>query len=71
MALKNLTQMEPMVLKVTGHDGLGRPRSLEILYDHETVDVSNPLNREFLVAYMPKGVLKKIAETNAKKKASN
>ena len=60
MALKNLTQMEPLVLKITGRDELGRVRHLEVLYDHERVDVSNPLNREFVIAHVPRGLMKQL-----------
>jgi hypothetical protein len=49
-----------VLLKITSRDDLGRVRGLEIVYDHETVDVSNPANREFLTAFMERGVLKAV-----------
>jgi hypothetical protein len=51
---------DPLVLKVVQRDALGRVRTLEILYDHETVDVSDPANREFLVVHIERGVLKHV-----------
>ena len=70
MALKNLSQMDAVVLKVVQRDGLGRVRTVEVLYDHETVDVSIESNREFLVVYLAKGVLKKSNEVRSKKGAN-
>lgn len=60
--------MEPTVLKITGRDGLGRVRTLELVYDHETVDVSNPANREFLVVFIERGLLKKLNGSTTKGK---
>lgn len=60
--------MEPAVLKITGRDGLGRVRTLELVYDHETVDVSNPANREFLVVFLERGLLKKLNSSTTKGK---
>lgn len=49
-AAAKLRKMKVMLLKVVSHDELGRPRKLEAIYDEETVDVSNPANREFITA---------------------
>jgi hypothetical protein len=49
-AASKLRKMKVMLLKVVTHDELGRPRKLEAVYDEETVDVSDPKNREFITA---------------------
>lgn len=44
-------KMKAMVVVVgiiRERDVLGRPRKLEMLYDEEAVDVSDPANREFV-----------------------
>lgn len=63
---------DPVVLKVVQRDALGRVRTLEILYDHETVDVRDPSNREFLIAHIERGVLKHVnANPPSKKPTGN
>lgn len=43
--------VKPIVLIVRTRDSQGRPLMLEALYEEQTVDVSNPLNREFLIVF--------------------
>ncbi len=51
---------EPLLLKIVSRDDLGRVRTLEVVYDHERVDVSDPANREFLIANIERGVMKAV-----------
>lgn len=51
---------DPLLLKITGRDELGRVRTLEVVYDHETVNVADPANREFLVVHIERGILKHV-----------
>lgn len=39
-------RMQVVVLKVNSKDDLGRPKNVDLIYDEEKVDVSNPKNRE-------------------------
>lgn len=71
MSLKNLTQMEQVVFKLVARDDLGRVRHFEILYDHESVDLTNEANREFLIAWLPRGVLQKVNAQGSKKRGAN
>lgn len=43
--------VKPIVLKVLTRDAQGRPSVLEVVHEEQTVDVSNPLNREFLIVF--------------------
>lgn len=54
------SRLEPVLTKVTGRDDLGRVRTLEVVYDHETVDLTDPNSREFIIFYLEAGLLKKM-----------
>lgn len=43
--------VKPIVLVVRTRDGQGRPAMLEVLHEEQTIDVSNELNREFLIVF--------------------
>lgn len=43
--------VKPIVLIVRTRDVQGRPLMVEALYEEQSVDVSNELNREFLVVF--------------------
>ena len=43
--------VKPVVLIVRTRDAQGRPLMLEALHEEQSVDVSNPLNREFLIVF--------------------
>lgn len=48
---KTTRTVKPIVLIVRTRDDHGRPAMLEALHDEQTVDVSNELNREFLIVF--------------------
>lgn len=43
--------VKPIVLAVRTRDAEGRPAMLEAVHEDQTIDVSNPLNREFLIVF--------------------
>lgn len=45
-------KVRPVVMIIRSHDEKGRPRYLEACYDEQTVNVSDPFNREMLVAFV-------------------
>lgn len=60
--------VEPVLTKVVSRDDLGRVRSLEVVYDHETVDLRDPANREFIIFWLEKGLMQKL---NTPRKTKN
>lgn len=55
-----MAKTEQVLLKVVTRDDFGRVRALEVVYDEEKVDVSDPNNREFIVLYCERGLMKKV-----------
>lgn len=49
--LMQMKRMMVLLMIVRSRDSLGRPKKVELVYDEETVDVSNPENRDFVTAY--------------------
>lgn len=45
-----MKKMLVLLMLVRSKDALGRPKKVELIYDEEKVDVSNPENREFVTA---------------------
>lgn len=62
--------VEPVVTKVVSRDGFGRIRQLEVVYDHETVDLRDPANREFVIFWLEKGLLPKLNTPKKKPEGS-
>lgn len=64
MGLKNLPKhvkhMDAVLMKIKGRDAFGRVKDCEIIYDDESVDISDPANRQFLVVGIEKGVLETV-----------
>lgn len=46
--MSQFKRLQVVVLKVNSKDALSRPKEVTMIYDEESVDVSDPKNREFI-----------------------
>lgn len=42
-----------VLFRIIDQDALGRPLHLEMLADHDIVDLTKPENRQFMTAFVP------------------
>lgn len=71
MSLKNLSQLDVVLFKIVARDELGRVRHVEVVYDHESVDLRDPNNREFMTAFVERGLMARLNGAAWKKKGGN
>lgn len=62
---------EQVLLKVVSRDDFGRVRALEVVYDDEKVDLADPNNREFIILYCERGLMKRVNESKPVPKRVN